>query len=134
MSLPEQLQIGGLSDGDITAFEMLFRTYYQRLCNYAYSFLLDKEDAEEIVQSTFLMAWEKRQTMAIRTGILNVAPKVNGTQIGLINVADIVRGVPIGLMSLVWKGYHKIEISADEIFYNNLSFRTGVRQSTTFLR
>jgi hypothetical protein len=31
-------------------------------------------------------------------------------------------------MSLVWKGYHKIEISADEIFYNNLSFRTGVRQ------
>jgi hypothetical protein len=25
-------------------------------------------------------------------------------------------------------GYHKIEISADEIFYTNLAFRTGVRQ------
>jgi hypothetical protein len=41
-------------------------------------------------------------------------------------MADSVKGIPIGLMSLVWKGYHKIEVSADEIFYNNLSFRTGV--------
>lgn len=60
------------------------------------------------------------------SGILNVASRVKGIQIGLINIADTVKGIPIGLMSLVWKGYHKIEISADEIFYNNLSFRTGV--------
>lgn len=59
-------------------------------------------------------------------GVLNYATKVKGTQVGLINITDSVRGVPIGLMSLVWKGYHKIEVSADEIFYNNLSFRTGV--------
>ena len=31
-------------------------------------------------------------------------------------------------MSIVWKGYHKIEISTDEIFYGNVAFRTGVRQ------
>jgi hypothetical protein len=61
-------------------------------------------------------------------GVLNVASKVNGIQLGLINMADSVKGIPIGFMSLVWKGYHKIEVSADEIFYNNLSFRTGVRQ------
>lgn len=48
---------------------MLFRTYYQPLCHYAYSFLQDKEDAEEIVQSTFLMVWEKRETLAIRTSV-----------------------------------------------------------------
>lgn len=61
-------------------------------------------------------------------GVLNVASKVNGIQLGLINMADSIKGIPIGFMSLVWKGYHKIEISADEIFYNNLSFRTGVHQ------
>lgn len=55
--------------GDVTAFEMLFRTYYQPLCHYAYSFLQDKEGAEEIVQSTFLMVWEKRDTLAIRTSV-----------------------------------------------------------------
>jgi RNA polymerase sigma-70 factor, ECF subfamily len=48
---------------------MLFRTYYQPLCNYAYTFLQDKEDAEEIVQSTFLLVWEKRDTLAIRTSV-----------------------------------------------------------------
>lgn len=61
-------------------------------------------------------------------GVLNFASRVKGIQIGLINVSDSIKGVPIGFLSLVWKGYHKIEISADEIFYNNLSFRTGVRQ------
>lgn len=69
MNLPEQLQIEALSEGDITVFEMLFRTYYQPLCNYAYTFLQDREDAEEIVQSTFLMVWEKRDTLAIRTSV-----------------------------------------------------------------
>ncbi len=62
------------------------------------------------------------------SGIFNYAKKVQGTQIGLLNFSDSVKGVPIGVMSFVWKGYHKIEISADEIFYTNLSFRTGVRQ------
>jgi len=69
VSLPEQLQKEALAVGDITAFEMLFRTYYQPLCNYAYSFLQDREDAEEIVQSTFLLVWEKRETLAIRTSV-----------------------------------------------------------------
>ena len=69
MGLPEQVQTEDLSLGDITAFEMLFRTYYQPLCNYAYTFLQDREDAEEIVQSTFLLVWEKRDTLAIRTSV-----------------------------------------------------------------
>ena len=69
MGLPEQLHTETLSVGDITAFEMLFRTYYQPLCNYAFTFLQDKEDAEEIVQSTFLLVWEKRETLAIRTSV-----------------------------------------------------------------
>jgi hypothetical protein len=60
--------------------------------------------------------------------VFNVANKMKGVQIGLINIADSLKGVPIGFMSLVWRGYHKIEISADEIFYNNLAFRTGVNQ------
>lgn len=60
------------------------------------------------------------------SGILNFASKVNGTQIGLINIADSVKGLPFGLLSIVMKGYHKFEIAADEIFYTNLAFRTGV--------
>lgn len=58
-----------LKAGDITAFEMLFRTYYQPLCNYAYTFVQDHDEAEEIVQSTFLQVWEKREVLEIRTGV-----------------------------------------------------------------
>jgi RNA polymerase sigma-70 factor (ECF subfamily) len=58
-----------LKAGDITAFEMLFRTYYQPLCNYAFTFVQDHDEAEEIVQSTFLQVWEKRDVLEIRTGV-----------------------------------------------------------------
>jgi hypothetical protein len=60
-------------------------------------------------------------------GVLNYATRVRGAQLGLINVADSVKGVPIGFLSFVMKGYHKVEVSADEIFYTNVAFRTGVK-------
>jgi hypothetical protein len=63
----------------------------------------------------------------------NHAKIVQGTQIGLINYADTLGGVPIGLLSIVKTGYHKIELSADEVFYTNLAFRSGVRKFYTML-
>jgi len=48
---------------------MIFRSYYQPLCRYAYSFLEDKEEAEEVVQSAFITIWEKRKSMDIQTSL-----------------------------------------------------------------
>jgi hypothetical protein len=62
------------------------------------------------------------------SGLLNYATRVRGAQVGIINATDSIHGVPIGLISFVLKGYHKIEVSTDEIFYTNVAFRTGVRQ------
>ncbi|HMJ69267.1 MAG TPA: STN domain-containing protein [Cyclobacteriaceae bacterium] len=62
------------------------------------------------------------------SGFFNYGKKVYGTQIGFINVADSLTGVPIGFLSIVKHGYHKLELSADEVFYSNLAFRSGVRQ------
>lgn len=61
-------------------------------------------------------------------GILNVARTVDGMQLGLINVTDSIKGVPIGFLSFVRKGYHKIEVSVDELLFTSVAFRTGVRQ------
>jgi hypothetical protein len=63
-----------------------------------------------------------------QVGVLNYGRRVNGAQVGILNIADSVKGVPIGVLSIVGKGYHTLELSADEIFYTNLAFRTGVRQ------
>jgi len=65
--------------------------------------------------------------------LYNHGRQVRGTQIGLINYADTLGGIPIGLLSIVKTGYHKIELSADEIFYTNLAFRTGVRKFHTMI-
>lgn len=69
MELQVDQLITTLKAGDIAAFEMLFRTYYQSLCNYAYTFVRDREEAEEIVQTTFTNMWEKRDSMTIHTGV-----------------------------------------------------------------
>jgi hypothetical protein len=61
-------------------------------------------------------------------GIFNYGKKIHGTQIGLFNYADSLGGVPVGLISFVNHGYHKLEVSADEVFYTNLAFRTGVEK------
>ncbi len=69
MELSENQLLETLKAGQITAFEMLFRTYYQPLCSYAYTFVQDKDEAEEIVQSTFISLWEKKETLEIRTAV-----------------------------------------------------------------
>ena len=69
MDLRENQLTETLKAGDKTAFEMLFRTYYQPLCNYAYTFVQDRDEAEEIVQATFLSVWEKRDTLEIHTAV-----------------------------------------------------------------
>lgn len=58
-----------LQAGDIAAFEMIFKNFYQPLCNYAYSFVQDKDEAEEIVQATFMSVWEKKENLSIHTGV-----------------------------------------------------------------
>ncbi len=60
--------------------------------------------------------------------VVNYGTHVHGSQIGLLNISDSIRGVPIGLLSYSRSGYHKIEVSSDEVFLTNLAFRTGVRQ------
>jgi len=69
VELPVEQLLPALKAGGTTAFEMVFRTYYQPLCNYAYTFVHDRDEAEEIVQSTFLNIWEKRDNLAIHTGV-----------------------------------------------------------------
>ena len=61
------------------------------------------------------------------SGLVNVGVKVKGSQLGFLNVSDTLSGVPFGFLSFSYRGYHPIELSADEIFPVNLSWRTGIR-------
>ena len=61
------------------------------------------------------------------SGLINRASYFNGVQLSVLNIADSCKGIPIGLFSYVKNGYHKFELSADELFYTNIAFRTGVK-------
>lgn len=58
-----------LQQGNRVVFEQVFRNYYERLCNYANTIVNDMDEAEEIVQGTFLGLWEKRLSIRIHTAL-----------------------------------------------------------------
>ena len=58
-----------IKDGDIQAFETLFRSYYAPLCRYACQFVDSADAAEEIVQDLFYVLWKDRQDLNIYTSV-----------------------------------------------------------------
>lgn len=54
-----------IKEGDQQAFEVVFKGMYADLCRYAHSFLKDKDDAEDLVQNTFVKVWDKRDQIEL---------------------------------------------------------------------
>ncbi len=60
MSLEDRQLLQDFIKGDNSAFETLFKTYYEPVCRYIIRIIKDQDTTEEIVQSTFVNLWEKR--------------------------------------------------------------------------
>lgn len=58
-----------VKEGNIEAFETLFRKYYEPLCNWAFNFVKDADTAEEIVQDFFFNYWKNREVVNIRVSV-----------------------------------------------------------------
>lgn len=50
-----------LQQGDIFAFNALFRKYSQKIFNFALKHLEQEEDVEDLVQDVFITIWNRRQ-------------------------------------------------------------------------
>lgn len=50
---------------DNTAFSLLFVKYYNDLLLYCYSFIANREEAEDIIQNVFLKLWDERSSVYI---------------------------------------------------------------------
>ena len=62
------------------------------------------------------------------SGIINRTKVLKGAQFGLVNLTDSGDGVAFGLFCYNKKGIHQLEVAADELFYTNITFRTGSRR------
>ena len=58
-----------IKKGDKKAFENLFRSLYSKLCAYAYRYINDIENVEDIVQDVFFTTWMKRKEIQIKQNI-----------------------------------------------------------------
>jgi RNA polymerase sigma-70 factor (ECF subfamily) len=52
--------VAAIRTGDTAAFEMLYREYWTRLCQFAFRYLQSMEEAEEVVQDVFFRIWRLR--------------------------------------------------------------------------
>lgn len=58
-----------VQDGDIRAFEKLFKKFYPKLCIYAMKFLHDPDDARDAVQDLFVLLWENKTRLNIKSSL-----------------------------------------------------------------
>jgi RNA polymerase sigma-70 factor (ECF subfamily) len=65
----DALLVKAIENGSYSAFEKVFKSYYNQLCAFAIGFLKDKDATEELVQQVFFNYWEKRQQINIQTSI-----------------------------------------------------------------
>jgi hypothetical protein len=88
------------------------------------------------VQTGFINS-SLKQTKGLQFGFMNTALKgIKGYQIGFINYAENVEfGIPIGFLSIVRDGgYRALELSFNELFPFNLTFKTGVPKFYTLFK
>ena len=63
MDVEEHNIVSRLKNDDCEAYKVIFRTYYPDLYNRAYKYTLNKEDAKDLVQSTYIKLWLKRKEL-----------------------------------------------------------------------
>ncbi|MDH6358557.1 RNA polymerase sigma-70 factor [Parabacteroides sp. PF5-9] len=63
--LNDLLVLKKIKEGDIKAFEKIFKLYYSPLCLYATSLTGRSEAAEEIVQELFYVVWKEKEHLQI---------------------------------------------------------------------
>lgn len=62
--LPDDIKIWSeLKKGDIKAFEYFYNKYFEDLCSFAFGFIGNVNDAQDIVQETFVYIWKNRETI-----------------------------------------------------------------------
>ncbi|MDC6367789.1 MULTISPECIES: RNA polymerase sigma factor [Flavobacteriaceae] len=61
--------INAIKKGDKTAYAVLYRAYYNKLCTYIYSLDEDGKRAEDIVQDVLLKLWVNRADLKIYSSL-----------------------------------------------------------------
>jgi RNA polymerase sigma-70 factor (ECF subfamily) len=108
MKNSNQQLIDGIKQGDVAAFEELYKQYYIFLCLIAEHIVRNHSDAEEIVSDVFVKLWNIRENIDITTSIKAYLVKaVHNTSINYLERSKISNKITDSLSNsdyklLVW--------------------------------
>jgi RNA polymerase sigma-70 factor, ECF subfamily len=92
MEYSHQQLINGIKNGDVVAFEELYKQYYIFLCLIAEHIVRNSSDAEEIVSDVFVKLWNIRGKIEINSSIKGYLVKaVHNTSINFLEQSKITR-------------------------------------------
>jgi hypothetical protein len=128
-------QIGGLLNnfGEEAGFQIAGLVNNSQSGKLQVSGLVNRSDSTNTIQIAGLVNNSNYVNGVQIAGLVNNAKYVKGVQIGVINIADSILGIPIGVFNFIKNGYHKLEISANEMFYANIAYLSGIKQFHTIV-
>ena len=68
-TLPEQILLDGLKEGNVKIFDYLFHYYYSGLVAFSFNYVEEMDAAEDLVQDFFFHLWLNRDKLAIHQSI-----------------------------------------------------------------
>jgi RNA polymerase sigma-70 factor, ECF subfamily len=63
--------VSRIRGGDVNAFELLYREYWNQLYNFAFRYVQSTEEAEDVVQEVFFSIWRNRAEWHVGTSLQN---------------------------------------------------------------
>lgn len=69
MHVTDENLMDAIRQNDYASYNNLFIRYYSCLCQYVYGMLMDKDDAEDVVQELFLNLWNHRKKIEIKVKV-----------------------------------------------------------------
>jgi RNA polymerase sigma-70 factor (ECF subfamily) len=69
MTVIEKELIESIKKGNSKSFELVFKTYYRRLCTFAFNYTQQLEMAEDIVKDFFEAFWINKEKLEIKTSL-----------------------------------------------------------------
>lgn len=133
------MQVGGIfnrNEGKTHGFQMggILNSAQDTLIGMQTAGILNVADANVLgIQLAGITNLSTEVTGMQVAGIINKAKKVKGVQVGLINVADSLQGAQLGLINWVKRGYHRVEVSTDEVMPISVAFRSGTTKLHSLL-
>jgi len=121
MNLLEQGVWDRIKEGDIKSFELIFQTYYKGLCTYAYDFLRNREDSEEVVFDLFTDIWSDRMQINIHTSLKSyLFRSTHNRCINLIKRLDITRQRKLQYASDILIMFNEVTFTKEEFALDHL--------------